>query len=60
MCGDDLEDQEAHFGMDQMRELAEETGGSLQVESGMASGTCVHARIPLAPLQRDREEEGTS
>ena len=54
MCGDDLQDQEAHFGMDQMRELAEETGGSLQVESGMASGTCVHARIPLAPLQRDR------
>jgi len=38
---------EGHFGMEQMRELAEDMGGSLEVESGTGGGTRVHARIPL-------------
>ncbi len=46
--------REGHFGMEQMRELAEDMGGSLLVESVPGSGTRVHARIPLVVAQSDR------
>ncbi len=46
--------REGHFGMEQMRELAEDMGGSLLVESVPGSGTRVHARIPLVEAQSDR------
>lgn len=39
---------EGHFGLEQMRELAEDMGGSLKIESGTGRGTRVHALIPLA------------
>lgn len=39
-----------HFGLEQIRELAEETGGRLEVDShqGTGSGTSVRAWIPLS------------
>jgi signal transduction histidine kinase len=43
--------REGHFGMEQMRELAEDMGGTLLVESVPGSGTRVHARIPLILAQ---------
>lgn len=46
--------REGHFGMEQMRELAEDMGGSLLVESVPGSGTRVRARIPLVDAQSDR------
>ncbi len=46
--------REGHFGMEQMRELAEDMGGSLLVESLPDSGTRVHARIPLVDTQANR------
>jgi signal transduction histidine kinase len=36
-----------HFGLEQIRELAEETGGDLAIESVAGTGTTVKARIPL-------------
>jgi two-component system, NarL family, nitrate/nitrite sensor histidine kinase NarX len=36
-----------HFGLEQIRELAEETGGDLAIESVPGTGTTVKARIPL-------------
>jgi signal transduction histidine kinase len=38
-----------HFGVSQMRELAEDMGGSLDIHSEAGSGTSVQARIPLVP-----------
>ena len=46
--------REGHFGMEQMRELAEDMGGSLLVEAVPGSGTRVHARIPLIETQSGR------
>lgn len=46
--------REGHFGMEQMRELAEDMGGTLLVESVPGSGTRVHARIPLILAQTNR------
>jgi signal transduction histidine kinase len=46
--------REGHFGMEQMRELAEDMGGSLLVESVPGSGTRVRARLPLVVAQSDR------
>jgi signal transduction histidine kinase len=43
-----------HFGLEQIRELAEETGGNLAIESVSGAGTTVKARIPLPkPLVTD-------
>jgi two-component system, NarL family, nitrate/nitrite sensor histidine kinase NarX len=39
----------AHFGLEQMRELAEDMGGSLCIASEEQRGTCVEARISLVP-----------
>lgn len=45
---DDLGDQsEQHFGMTQMRELAQEMGGHLFIDSQPGSGTRIEALIPL-------------
>lgn len=38
---------EGHFGVEQMRELAEDMGGAFVIESTPAGGTRVHAMIPL-------------
>lgn len=49
---DDLVDQaEQHFGMTQMRELAQEMGGHLFIDSQPGSGTRIEALIPLRPGQ---------
>lgn len=45
---------EQHFGMEQMRELAEEMGGNLVVESHPRAGTRVEAHIPLRPVRPER------
>lgn len=37
-----------HFGMEQMRELAEDLGGQLTIESGAGRGTIIEATLPLA------------
>lgn len=36
-----------HFGLEQIRELAEETGGSIEIGSAPGTGTSVRARIPM-------------
>lgn len=41
-----------HFGMEQMRELAEDMGGALEIDAEPGGGTRVHALIPLG-----REEQ---
>ena len=38
---------DGHFGLEQIRELAEETGGSLEIGSGPGPGTSVRACIPM-------------
>ncbi len=38
---------DGHFGLDQIRELAEETGGSIEIGSAPGTGTSVRARIPM-------------
>lgn len=38
---------DGHFGMDLMRELAEDLGGTLKVESGTGQGTQIEAYLPL-------------
>jgi signal transduction histidine kinase len=40
-------DGREHFGMDLMRELAEDLGGTLDVMSGGGKGTQIRARLPL-------------
>jgi signal transduction histidine kinase len=42
-------DREQHFGVEQMRELAEDMGGSLRIASSKDRGTRVEAHIPLVP-----------
>ena len=38
---------DGHFGLDQIRELAEETGGSIEIQSAPGAGATVRARIPM-------------
>jgi signal transduction histidine kinase len=38
---------DGHFGLDQIRELAEETGGSIEIQSAPGAGASVRARIPM-------------
>jgi signal transduction histidine kinase len=38
---------DGHFGLDQIRELAEETGGQIEIGSAPGTGTSVRARIPM-------------
>lgn len=41
-----------HFGLEQIRELAEETGGTIEIGSHVGQGTEVRARIPLPDANR--------
>lgn len=50
---------EGHFGLEQMRELAEDMGGSLEIASAAGQGTRVQAVIPLRQGV-ERHEEGSS
>lgn len=45
---------ELHFGIEQMKELAEDMGGSLNIHGEQGRGTRVQARIPLAPAEKRR------
>jgi signal transduction histidine kinase len=38
---------DGHFGLEQIRELAEETGGQIEIGSAPGTGTSVRARIPM-------------
>jgi signal transduction histidine kinase len=44
--------REMHFGIQQMKELAEDMGGSLSIEGTGNQGTRVLARIPLVPADQ--------
>ncbi len=44
--------QGLHFGIQQMKELAEDMGGSLSIEGAGGRGTRVLASIPLAPTEK--------
>jgi signal transduction histidine kinase len=48
------ESPDGHFGLEQIRELAEETGGSIEIGSRPGSGTSVRARIPMHAGQPHR------
>lgn len=39
--------QPGHFGVEQMRELAEDLGGTLDIDTGPGRGTTIEARLPL-------------
>jgi signal transduction histidine kinase len=43
---------DGHFGLEQIRELAEETGGSIEIGSAGLRGTSVRARIPMDAQMR--------
>lgn len=45
---------EMHFGVEQMKELAEDMGGSLNIQGRDGSGTRVQASIPIVPESRRR------
>lgn len=47
---------DGHFGLDQIRELAEETGGSVLIESNPGAGASVRARIPMESAG-DRQDD---
>lgn len=38
---------DGHFGLEQIRELAEESGGRIEIGSAPGSGTSIRARIPM-------------
>ena len=38
---------DGHFGLEQIRELAEESGGSIEITSTGSHGTAIRARIPM-------------
>jgi signal transduction histidine kinase len=45
--GDDSQRPPGHFGMELMRELAEDLGGTLKVDSASGKGTQIEAYLPL-------------
>jgi signal transduction histidine kinase len=45
--GDDTQQPPGHFGMELMRELAEDLGGTLKVDSASGKGTQIEAYLPL-------------
>lgn len=49
--GEPLSEPDQHFGMEQMRELAQELGGNLTIDSQPGAGTRVEALIPLHPAK---------
>ena len=48
---------DGHFGLEQIRELAEETGGEIEVGSRPGHGTTVRALIPVTPHGCDASRE---
>lgn len=42
------QDLEGHFGLSIMRERAESVGGTLEIESAVGEGTCLHVWIPAS------------
>lgn len=49
-----------HFGMTQMRELAEDLGGQLTVESSPGTGTRIEAQLPLVlPANASESQQGS-
>jgi signal transduction histidine kinase len=53
-------DQDPHFGMTQMRELAQDLGGKLSITSRPGSGTRVEALIPLTAGSRGQAADTTN
>jgi len=53
---------DGHFGLEQIRELAEETGGKIEIGSAPGTGTSVRARIPMGtgPGRSAAQETGSS
>ena len=52
---------DGHFGLDQIRELAEETGGQIEIGSAPGAGTSVRARIPMgARVNRSTAQDAAS
>ena len=49
-----------HFGLEQIRELAEGTGGRLEIGSRAGEGTAVRAWIPLVAGKTERLSTGTT
>ena len=41
---------DGHFGLEQIRELAEESGGRIEIGSAPGSGTSIRARIPMSQI----------
>lgn len=50
---------DGHFGLDQIRELAEETGGRIEIGSNPGTGTSIRARIPMFQADRQTPAQGT-
>jgi signal transduction histidine kinase len=50
---------EGHFGLDQIRELAEETGGQIEIGSAPGTGTAIRARIPMGSRPQGGPGTGT-
>lgn len=52
---------DGHFGLEQIRELAEETGGQIEIGSAPGTGTSVRARIPMgtAGLHGSEQDSGS-
>ncbi|HET7055000.1 MAG TPA: ATP-binding protein [Thermomicrobiales bacterium] len=52
---------DGHFGLEQIRELAEETGGQIEIGSAPGTGTSVRARIPMdtAGIRPDGQDSGS-
>ena len=46
---------DGHFGLDQIRELAEETGGRIEIGSSPGAGTAIRAWIPAATIPMTAE-----
>ena len=50
---------DGHFGLDQIRELAEETGGQIEIGSNPGTGTSIRARIPMNLFDRQPSAQGS-
>lgn len=49
---------DGHFGLEQIRELAEETGGRIEIGSSPGSGTAIRAWIPTQTATNPRAGDG--
>lgn len=51
---------DGHFGLEQIRELAEESGGKIEIGSAPGSGTSIRARIPMNQAAGQESLPGTA